>query len=47
MLLTAACSSQFTTINQKKPYTAKGFAYIYNDYDFNNKTIKGKMNNEK
>ena len=38
--------SQLTTLNQKKPYTAKGFAYIYNDNDFNKKIIKGKMNNE-
>ena len=32
--------------NQKKTYTAKGFAYIYNEFDFNEKIIKGKMNNE-
>tara|TARA_B100001057_G_scaffold387122_2_gene394239 strand:- start:4227 stop:4964 length:738 start_codon:yes stop_codon:yes gene_type:complete len=44
--LLVSCSSQFTTINQKKPYTSKGFAIIYNDKDFNNKIIKGKMNNE-
>ena len=44
--LLVSCSSQFTTINQKKPYTAKGFAIIYNDQDFNSKIIKGKMNNE-
>ena len=46
MLLTADCSSQFTTINQKKPYTAKGFAYIYNNLDFEKKMIKGRMNND-
>ncbi len=46
MLLTAACSSQFTTINQKKPYTAKGFAYIYNNLDFEEKIIKGRMNSD-
>ncbi len=40
------CTSNFSTINYKKTYTAKGFAYIYNDYDFNEKIIKGKMNNE-
>ncbi len=32
-------------MNQKKPYSSKGFAYIYNDYDFNQKIIKGKMDN--
>ena len=41
-----SCSPQLSTINQKKVYTAKGFAYIYNDYDFNEKIIKGKLNNE-
>ena len=41
-----SCSPQLTTLNQKKTYTAKGFAYIYNDFDFNEKIIKGKMNNE-
>ena len=41
-----SCSPQLTTLNQKKPYTSKGFAYIYNNYDFNEKIIKGKMNNE-
>jgi len=34
-----------TTFNQNKNYSAKGFAYIYNDYDFKNKIIKGKLNN--
>ena len=33
-------------MNLKQPYTAKGFAYIYNDSDFKNKIIKGKLNNE-
>ena len=41
-----SCSPQLTTLNKKKPYSAKGFAYIYNDFDFNEKIIKGKMNNE-
>ena len=46
LLLTAACTSQFSTINQKKPYSAKGFAYIYNNLDFEEKIIKRKMNND-
>ena len=46
-LFLLSCAPHLQTINLKQPYTAKGFAYIYNDYDFNNKTIKGKMNNEK
>ena len=36
----------FKTLNQKKPYTAKGFAYIYNDLILMKKIIKGKMNND-
>ena len=42
-----SCSPQFTTINQKKFYSSKGIAYIYNDFDFNEKIIKGRMNNDK
>ena len=42
-----SCSPQFSTINQIKPYTSKGFALIYNDFDFNQKIIKGKMSNDK
>ena len=41
-----SCSPHLSTINQKKTYTAKGFAYIYNDVDFNKKTIKKKLNND-
>ena len=41
-----SCSPQFSTINQIKPYTSKGFALIYNDFDFNQKIIKGKMSND-
>ena len=41
-----SCTSELTTLNQKKPYAAKGFAYIYNDNDYKKKVIKGKMNNQ-
>ena len=43
--LILSCEPQSKTLNQKKPYTAKGFAYIYNEIDFNNKILKGKMDN--
>ena len=46
LIFILSCSPQLTTLNKKKPYSAKGFAYIYNDFDFNEKIIKGKMNNE-
>jgi hypothetical protein len=42
-----SCSPQFSTVNQIKPYTSKGFALIYNDFDFNQKIIKRKMSNDK
>ena len=41
-----SCSPHLSSVGQKKVYTAKGFAYIYNDFDFNEKVIKGRMNNE-
>ena len=47
ILFIFSCSPQSKTLNQKKPYSAKGFAYVYNNYDFQNKIIKGKLNNEK
>ena len=45
LFFVTSCSPHFSTINQKKPYSAKGFAYIYNDLDFNEKIISGRMNN--
>jgi len=42
-----SCSPPLKTLNQKKPYSAKGFAYVYNNYDYQNKIISGKLNNEK
>ena len=42
-----SCSPQSKIFNSKKPYSANGFAYVYNDYDFQNKIILGKLNNEK
>ena len=41
----SSCTSQYTALNLKQPYTAKGFAYIYNENDYNQKIIKGKMDN--
>ena len=40
-----SCTPQLNTFNQNKPYSATGFAIIYNDFDFNKKIIKGKLNN--
>ncbi len=45
IFLIASCSPHLSTFNKKESYTAKGFAYIYNQNDFKNKIIKGRMNN--
>ena len=42
-----SCSPQLKTFNQNKPYSATGFAYVYNEHDFKNKIISGKLNNDK
>ena len=42
-----SCSPSSKTLNLKKPYSAKGFAYVYTDQDFQNKIISGKLDNEK
>ena len=42
-----SCSPQSKTLNTKKPYFSKGFAYVYNDFDYQNKIILGKLNNKK
>ena len=45
-ILYLSCAPNMSTVNQKQLYSAKGFAYIYNDIDFDNKNISGKLNNE-
>ena len=45
-ILLFSCAPPLKTFNQKQPYSSKGFVYIYNDNDFVEKVIKGKMNNE-
>jgi len=46
LFILSACSPQLITLNKKEPYAANGFAYIYNEFDFNEKVIKSKMNND-
>ena len=41
-----SCSSNTTKLENRSPYISKGFAFIYNDADFNNKIISGKLDNE-
>jgi len=40
-----SCAGNLETLNQRKNYTANGFAYVYNEDDYNKKIIKGKLNN--
>ena len=44
-LIFSSCSPGLTTLNQKKTYIAKGFAYVYNEYDYKERIIQGKLNN--
>ena len=44
--LILSCSPQLSTLNKKQPYTAKGFAFIYNEKDFKEKIINNSMNND-
>ena len=41
-----SCTPQLSTINKKKPYAATGFVLVYNNFDYDQKTIKGRMNND-
>ncbi len=45
LLLVVSCSPYQNYGQQKKPFIAKGFAYIYSDEDFINKIIKKKFDN--
>ena len=40
-----SCTINSTKIDNRTPYNSKGFAYIYNDEDFKNNIIKGKLDN--
>ena len=42
-LLITACTQNYSNLSNTTPFNAKGFAYIYNIKDFNNKIIKRKL----
>tara|TARA_B100000886_G_scaffold226979_1_gene158221 strand:- start:1505 stop:2257 length:753 start_codon:yes stop_codon:yes gene_type:complete len=44
--LFTSCTTNYTKIDNRKPYNAKGFAYIFNQEDRDKNIIKGKMNND-
>ena len=47
ILFIFSCSPSLKNVNHKKPYSAKGFAYVYNENDLQNKIILGKLDNKK
>lgn len=46
ILLFTSCTTNYTKLDNRKPYNAKGFAYIYSQEDRDNKIIRGKLDNE-
>ena len=47
VFLIYSCATNTTKIENRIPYNSKGFAYIYNETDYKNKIIKGKLDNNK
>ena len=41
----ASCSSNYITFENREVYYSQGFAYIYNDEDYKDRIIKGKLDN--
>ena len=46
ILLLTSCNGNIQSISMQ-PYTAKGFAYIFNENDYKNKIIRGRLDNSK
>jgi len=46
LFFTLSCTAHYTKLDNRKPYNSTGFAYIYNEYDYENKKINKKLNNE-
>ena len=47
IILLTSCSANYNQIKNKTPFNSKGFAYIYNEQDFNDKLITGKLESSK
>ena len=45
LFLLVSCDQTYKNNILVEPFNSKGFAYIYNDQDFNNKIIKKKLDN--
>jgi uncharacterized membrane-anchored protein len=46
LFFTLSCSPHYTKVDNRKPYNSTGLAYIYNEFDYENKIIKKKLDNE-
>ncbi len=46
ILFLISCTTNYTKLDNRKPYNSTGFAYIYNENDYQAKTIKNKFNND-
>ena len=44
-IIITSCSKNYSSIDSKSLFNSKGFAYIYNERDFEDKIIQKKMNN--
>ena len=44
-LILTSCAQNYKNSERNKPFVSKGFAYIYNAEDFENKVIKKKLDN--
>ena len=42
-----SCTGNYTKFENREVYNSKGFAYLFNEMDFEKKIIKGKLDNEK
>ena len=47
LLFLVSCTYNNNNFISKKVYSSKGFAYIYNEQDYNDRIIKGKLDNSK
>jgi hypothetical protein len=46
IFLITSCSNHYTNLENRKSYNSTGFAYVYNNQDYDNKIIKKKLNND-
>ncbi len=47
LFFTVSCAGNYTKFENREVYNSKGFAYLFNYEDVENKIIKGKLDNEK